>query len=150
MKYTIEQDFENFEPWSGARSTFERIINEGKAAAADAYFNEIEPEEGWTDTAINDVLWFDSASIFKALGMKPDDTHTHTADEIGEAWQEENDDAGKVSHVNITEDGAEVFYIDEDGAEDSETLDAGEVAALFGDDCGEIDAEAGTVETWED
>lgn len=82
MKYTIETSFENFKPWSGAVYAFERIISEGKAAEAERYFEEIEPGEGWTATAINDLLWFEADTVFEALGMKPTDTETHDAGEI--------------------------------------------------------------------
>ena len=37
MKYYVEENFNNFEPWSGAVSTWKRIINEGKADEADRY-----------------------------------------------------------------------------------------------------------------
>lgn len=87
MKYTIETRFENFKPWSGAVDTFNRIIDEGKADEADRYFEEIEPGEGWTATAINDILWFEADTVFEALGMKPTDTETHDADEIGAGAQ---------------------------------------------------------------
>lgn len=149
MKYTIEDSFENFKPWSGAVNTFERIISEGKAEDADRYFDENEPAEGWTDTAINDFLWFEADTVFEALGMKPTDTETHDAAAIMEAWKAEQVEDLSPVRVEFEADAVRVFYIDDESREQSEELDAEEVAELFGDDCGEIDADAQTVETWD-
>ena len=154
MKYYVEEKFSDFEPWSGAVSTWKRIINEGKADEADRYLEEIEPADGWTKTAINDLLWFDSDSVYKALGMRPDDCKKRTADEIGNAWISDNDGMGyELRRVEIEADGVTVYYIDEDDEtqeEQSEELDAEDVARLFGDSCGEIDDGAGLVYTWGD
>ena len=152
MKYYVEENFSDFEPWSGAVSTWQRIIDEGKADEADRYLEEIEPADGWTKTAINDLLWFDSDLVYKALGMRPDGCDERTADEIGNAWISDNDGMGyKLQRVEIEADGVTVYYIDEDDEtqeEQSEELDAEDVARLFGDSCGEIDDDAGLVYTW--
>ena len=154
MKYYVEENFSNFEPWSGAVSTWQRIIDEGKADEADRYLEEIEPADGWTKTAINDLLWFDSDVVYKALGMRPDDCYERTADEIGEAWALDNDGMGyKLQRVEIEADGVTVYYTEDDDEtreEQSEELDAEDVARLFGDSCGEIDDDAGLVYTWRD
>ena len=149
MKYYVEENFNNFEPWSGAVSTWKRIINEGKADEADRYLEEIEPADGWTKSAINDLLWFDSDLVYKARGMRPDDCKKRTADEIGNAWISDNDGMGyELRRVEIEADGVTVYYIDETQEEQSEELDAEDVARLFGDSCGEIDEDAGLVYTW--
>ena len=152
MKYYVEEDFSDFEPWSGAVSTWQRIINEGKADEAERYLKDIEPADGWTETAINDLLWFDSDLVYKALGMRPDGCDKRTADEIGNAWISDNDGMGyKLQRVEIDTDGVTVYYIDENDdahEEQSEELDAEDVARLFGDSCGEIDDDAGLVYTW--
>ena len=154
MKYYVGENFSDFEPWSGAVSTWQRIIDEGKADEADRYLEEIEPADGWTETAINDLLWFDSDSVYKALGMRPDDCYERTADEIGNAWISDNDGMGyKLQRVEIGADGVTVYYTDEDDEtheEQSEELDAEDVVRLFGYSCGEIDDDAGLVYTWRD
>ena len=145
MKYAIEDSFENFKPWSGAVDAFERIISEGKADEADRFFEENEPAEGWTDTAINDFLWFEADTVFEALGMKPTDTETHDADEIGAAWQEENERFNfKLVRLEFVDaDEVRAHYVDEDDETRAE-----EVAELFGKSSGEIDAGAQSVEVW--
>ena len=152
MKYCVEENFSDFEPWSGAVSTWQRIMDEGKADEAERYLEEIEPADGWTKTAINDLLRFDSDSVYKALGMRPDGCKKRTADEIGKEWALDNDGMGyKLQRVEIEADGVTVYYIDEDDEtqeEQSEELDAEDVARLFGDSCGEIDDDAGLVYTW--
>ena len=149
MKYYVEESFRDFEPWSGAVSTWQRIIDEGKADEAERYLEAIEPADGWTKMAINDLFRFDSDSVYKALGMRPDGCKKRTADEIGAAWALDNDDMGyKIQHVEIEADGVTVYYIDEDDEEQFENLDAEDVARLFGDSCGEIDDGAGLVYTW--
>ena len=152
MKYCVEENFSDFEPWSGAVSTWQRIMSEKKADEAERYLEEIEPADGWTKTAINDLLRFDSDSVYKALGMRPDGCKKRTADEIGNAWISDNDGMGyKLQRVEIETDGVTVYYIDEDDEtqeEQSEELDAEDVARLFGDSCGEIDDDAGLVYTW--
>ena len=153
MKYTVEDSFYNFKPWSGAVKTYERIIDEGKADEADIYFTDHEPEEGWTDTAINDLLWFESEAIYKAIGMKPDDTETHDAAAIMEAWKAEQDEGVNPVRIEFDDDAVRIIYTDEEDAEigeQSDELDAEDVAALFGADVGEIDADAQTVETWDE
>ena len=86
--------------------------------------------------------------------MRPDGCDERTADEIGEAWSRNNDGMGyKLQRVEIEADGVTVYYIDEDDEtheEQSEELDAEDVARLFGDSCGEIDDDAGLVYTWRD
>lgn len=156
MKYTIETRFENFKPWSGAVDTFNRIIDAGKASEAERYFEDIEPSDGWTDTGINDVLWFEADAIYNALGIKPDDTTTRDAADILEAWERANRKYNyKPIRLEWDDDTVTVVYIDEDEngeriepEEQTEDLDAEEVAELFGQSSGEIDAGAQSVEVW--
>jgi hypothetical protein len=48
----------NFEAWSGAVDTQERIINEGKANDFDALIKDLYPD-GLSETQLNDLLWFE-------------------------------------------------------------------------------------------
>ena len=160
MKYTKEFS-EGFQPWSGAVSTYDRIIEE---KGLDALENALEQifegsDEPPSDTAINDLLWFDADTVYKALGMKPDNTHERTLAEILEAWQDDNERFGyKGIRAEIVDyETIRITYTDPEEVEEGETpeeqteeLNAEEVAGLFGDDCGEIDEDAQTVETWEE
>ena len=61
-------DFSNYEPWSGAVSTYERIQNEGKLGNLETILEDIYPD-GLDETALNDLLWFDSDAVFEWLGL---------------------------------------------------------------------------------
>lgn len=59
----------NFEAWSGAVDTQERIIEEGKANDFDALIEELYPD-GLSETALNDLLWFEEDWLFEQLGIE--------------------------------------------------------------------------------
>ena len=91
--------------------------------------------------------------------MKPDNTHERTLAEILEAWKDDNERFGyKGIRAEIVDyETVRITYTDPEEVEEGETpeeqteeLNAEEVAGLFGDDCGEIDEDAQTVETWEE
>ena len=139
MKYTKEFS-EGFEPWSGAVSSYNRIVEE---KGLDALENALEQPE----------------AVYKLLGMKPDNTHERTLADILEAWQDDNERFGyKGIRAEIVDyETVRITYTDPEEVEEGETpeeqteeLNAEEVAGLFGDDCGEIDEDAQTVETWEE
>lgn len=79
---TIKSDIslENFEAWSGGKSTLDRIINEGKCGELESMLEDLYPD-GMTDTQLNDLLWFDSDTVFGWLGIR-------TYDQIKEEMEE--------------------------------------------------------------
>lgn len=58
----------DFEPWSGAVSTYETLTSE-QLEQLDGILEDCYPE-GATDTQINDLLWFDTDWIAELLGFK--------------------------------------------------------------------------------
>lgn len=75
MKIITEQSLANFEFWGGAKNTAQRIW-------------EKKGREGWNDleealcefypdgidaTELNDLLWFDTETIYEGLGIYDDD-----------------------------------------------------------------------------
>lgn len=149
-------DFSDYQPWSGAVEHYNRIVDERGEDRLENALEQIFDGETPTATAINDLLWFEPETVYSVLGMKPDDTHARTLADVLEAWQGENERYGfKGLRAEIVDcDTLRIIYTEE--AEDGETpeeqaedLDAEDVAGLFGDDEGEIDEEAQTVETWE-
>lgn len=68
MKIIQEMNFADFEPWSGACATYNRICDENKEFEMEDYLEEIFPD-GCTDTELNDLLCFDSEMIYEALGI---------------------------------------------------------------------------------
>ena len=69
MTITYELDLKNFEAWSGAKDTLERIINEGKCGLLEQFLDDTFPD-GMTETELNDLLWFDSESVYEWLGIR--------------------------------------------------------------------------------
>jgi hypothetical protein len=69
MKTFNETNLVNFNAWSGAVETKERIINEGKAKDFDSLIDELYPD-GLSETHLNDLLWFEEDWIFEQLGIE--------------------------------------------------------------------------------
>lgn len=88
MKITSETGIAEFEAWSGAVETKERIIEEGKEDEFDNLIEETYPD-GLTETALNDLLWFEEEWIFNMLGINDDEEETETdEDEESEELEE--------------------------------------------------------------
>lgn len=83
---TIKSDIslENFKAWSGGRNTLDRIINEGKCDELESMLEDLYPD-GMTDTELNDLLWFDSNTVFEWLGIR-------TYDQIKEGLEEKKEE----------------------------------------------------------
>ena len=62
----------NYQPWSGAVSTYDTIYNEGKLDALEQLMEEIYPD-GMSAITLNDILWFDSEWVFESLGIDTGD-----------------------------------------------------------------------------
>lgn len=75
-----------FDAWSGARDTLDRIINEGKCDELESMLEELYPE-GMTDTELNDLLWFDDEWLFEMLDI--DDEEEEDEDDEDEDEDEE-------------------------------------------------------------
>lgn len=58
----------NFEAWSGAVDTKNRILEENKGDDFDYLIEELYPD-GLTDTQLNDLLWFEEDWLFESLGI---------------------------------------------------------------------------------
>ena len=69
MTITYELDLNRFEAWSGAKETLERIQCEGKCSLLEQILEDIYPD-GMTETELNDLLWFDSESVYEWLGIR--------------------------------------------------------------------------------
>ena len=81
MKTFNETNLVNFDAWSGAVDTKNRIIEEGKENDFDCLIDELYPD-GLSETQLNDLLWFEEGWIFENLGITEEE----------EEEEEENDD----------------------------------------------------------
>lgn len=84
MKIYSEISVENFEAWSGAVSTLDRVINEDKAEVLEAVLEELYPD-GMTDTQLNDILWFEPEWVYEMCGIR---TESEIREELEEAKEE--------------------------------------------------------------
>lgn len=65
------QELKN-ESWSGAIARLDEIEEQGKEEEFLNLVNELisSSENGWTDTQLNDFIWFDDEWYFQELGME--------------------------------------------------------------------------------
>lgn len=110
MKYFVEESLSNFNFWSGGKDRAELLTDE-QLDAVEQMMEEIEPAEGWTDTAINDFFWFDFDTIAQWLGYA-DEEHLEkdiAQSEIEEAqeWAEDTSTDYNalfaIAHLNIND-----------------------------------------------
>lgn len=121
MKYFVEESLSNFNFWSGAKDRASLLTTE-QFDTVEQMMEEIEPAEGWTDTAINDFFWFDFDTIAQWLGYA-DEEHLEkdvTQNEVEEAqeWAEDTSTDYNalfaIAHLNIND----YACTNEDGEED--------------------------------
>lgn len=67
--YNEISDLSEFEPWSGAVETCERIINSGKGELFISMLDDIYPD-GLKTVELNDLLWFDPEFCFELVGIE--------------------------------------------------------------------------------
>lgn len=68
MKISYELDLDTFEAWSGAVSTLDRIRENNLTRQLENILEELYPD-GMSETELNDLLWFDSDSVYRWLGL---------------------------------------------------------------------------------
>ena len=72
MTINYELDLNNFQAWSGAKDTLDRIQREGKCEELENILEDMYPD-GMTETELNDLLWFDSESVYEWLGIRSEE-----------------------------------------------------------------------------
>ena len=95
MKIVSEIGLEEFNAWSGAVTTKERIIEEGKEREFENLIEECYPE-GLTDTELNDLLWFEYEWILDSLGIvdkeEEEEEEDYDWEDNSTCWQEEEEE----------------------------------------------------------
>lgn len=82
----IVQDINQYQPWSGAIDTYNNLLNfdcwdafvdwlDGK------YYDETAGEGVISETALNDLLWFEPACCYDAVGLYYNDETGEVSDE---------------------------------------------------------------------
>jgi len=112
-----ECSLDDFKPWSGAISTYERIEREGKLDRLESELDALYDGE-MTDVQLNDLLWFEPDEVYKMCGMR-------TESEINEEIEELRDE-----QESIADDLKELH---DDFSSDSEGMTEEEAAELWAD-----------------
>ena len=68
----FKKDFSEYEPWSGAVSTWEKIVDNDKVEEFEQVLEDIYCGDIPTDTQINDLLWFDWEWVLETLDISDD------------------------------------------------------------------------------
>lgn len=82
MELKITIGMSDFEPWSGAVETWDKIVEHGEEESFEALAVEMFPD-GCTQAELNDFLWFEDEWIFESLGIDDEDDEDDE-DEDGE------------------------------------------------------------------
>ena len=72
MKIYSETSLENFEAWSGAVDTLDRVREAGKCAELESILEDLYPD-GMSETELNDLLWFEPETVFEWLGIEEEE-----------------------------------------------------------------------------
>lgn len=72
MKIYRETSLENFEAWSGAVNTLDRVKEAGKCDELESIIEELYPD-GMSETELNDLLWFEPETIYEWLGIEEEE-----------------------------------------------------------------------------
>lgn len=100
----VVSGFDSYSPWAGAEETYRRIAEAGKLGELEDWLEEMYPN-GIDETALNDLLWFDSEEVLSAVGLSDGDDGGDE-DEDEDDGEDEGDDMGEalagVSPANET------------------------------------------------
>ena len=121
MKIYSEISIADFEAWSGAKDTLNRIINEDKCDTLEAVLEELYPD-GMTDTQLNDILWFEPEWCFEMCGIRTESeirSELEEAREKLEELKEEFEDAmiDEIDEINSNREVTGMNELDDDEIE---------------------------------
>lgn len=91
MKMYKETSMSNFEPWSGAVRTYERLDNNNCLGAFEDMIDELYPD-GIDETKLNDILWFDADWCYESVGLKTESDYEQEIDDLEYYIQNEKDE----------------------------------------------------------
>ena len=79
MKYYKEESLDSFEAWSGGKDTLDVLIEKGDCDAVESFIEEIQGVDcsEWSETTVNDFLWFERDTIAQHLGYSDWDEYEY-------------------------------------------------------------------------
>lgn len=121
MKYYVEDSLSNFKFWSGAVDRA-KLLTVEQLDTIEQILIDIEPEDGWSDTAINDLFWHDFDTVCGWLSYK-DEQHLEKGvsnDDVQQANDWAEDLSGDYDNLFLVAglNKDKYIYHDEDGDED--------------------------------
>lgn len=89
MKYYKEESLDSFEAWSGGKDTLDVLREKGDVDSVESFIEEIQGADisEWSETAVNDFLWFERDIIAQHLGYSDWDEY-----EYGKSEDEDEDE----------------------------------------------------------
>lgn len=88
MKYYKEESLDSFEAWSGGKDTLDTLIEKGDVDSVECLIEELQMcDEPWSDTQVNDFLWFERDTIAQHLGYSDWEEY-----EYGKSEEEEDEE----------------------------------------------------------
>lgn len=88
MKYLCECALEDFKAWSGGKYTLDTLIEKDDCEAVECLIEELGAcDEPWTETGVNDFLWFERDAIAEHLGYSDWEEYAY-----GKQEEEEGED----------------------------------------------------------
>lgn len=69
IKIVKEINICEFEAWSGAKDTLDNLDNCGKLDELQELIESMD-YDSWTETELNDFLWFEEDYIYECLGIE--------------------------------------------------------------------------------
>ena len=79
----------DFEPWSGAVNTYERLKREGKLDELDSLLPDMFGKDDVEETELNDLLWFEPDTVYELVGLPTESEIREDIEYINERIEDE-------------------------------------------------------------
>lgn len=95
-------DISDYEPWSGAKETWEKITDADMVEELENFLEEAYPD-GLTVTGLNDLLWFDGDYVLEMLGLDEleEDEIKEDEDEVEEKTELKDSELEELEEVEV-------------------------------------------------
>lgn len=84
-----EMSIFDFEPWSGAVNTYERLKREGKLDELDSLLPDMFGKDDVEETELNDLLWFEPGTVYELVGLPTESEIREDIEYINERIKDE-------------------------------------------------------------
>ena len=84
-----EMSIFDFEPWSGAVNTYERLKREGKLDELDSLLPDMFGKDDVEETELNDLLWFEPDTVYELVGLPTESEIREDIEYINERIEDE-------------------------------------------------------------